>query len=127
MGYLTTFSYITEGAYRLSQIMGLSNGLWLPSTVAAFKINFNSLIIISLLLILLICDLYAFVQVFQTAINKVVQIVQAVLNRGTSHSVILAGLVFLVLLGIYLPVISCLIYLAHYLLTFIRDICFRTI
>lgn len=124
MVWLSAAYYGAKAFSIVSSKLSSSTWFWMPTTVATLKLDFNSLTIIFLLLILFVSCVYAMFKLCQIVAHTITQVFTTVLSTGTSNSVILASLVFLMVLAVFCPVISFLMYAANRLRVDICNACF---
>jgi hypothetical protein len=119
--------YLGNGASYLYKWVGSGHHNWIPTTVAAYKIDYNNLINLLILVLLFACDLYAFVMVFQIAFNRFTQIVTEIISNNIAQAVLLIGLICLAIILLYVPCFSFMAYVGYKIMTLIITVILRNI
>lgn len=113
--------YIWYGATKLYNVFGSSTVWWMPATVAAYKLDLTSVIIILLLGIIFGWILYVLVCLCQMAINKFHEAVR-IFSENNNYLITILGTLF-----IFVPILTVVAYMAYCVLHVIFYVALYTI
>lgn len=114
-------SYGWYGATKLYNVFGSFTGWWVPATMAAYKFDFTSVMIILLLCILFGWILYVLVYLCQMASNRF-QGAVGIFSQNNNYPIVILGTLI-----IFVPIIYFVAYLDFYLLQVILYIALYSI